>query len=53
MVEKDSISTDSNLTSWLRPELILDSSSIVKREILGCGEFGEVQMGYFKHGNAV
>ena len=40
-------------TCWIRPELIFDAGSIVKQEKLGCGEFGVVVKGLYKHGNAV
>lgn len=55
--EKDPVNEINRIVSvlpdWVQPCMVYPESSIKTTKVLGHGQYGQVQQGIFRHGNAV
>ena len=42
-----------SLPDWVEPHMVYPEASVEVSKVLGHGQFGQVQQGIFRHGNAV
>lgn len=42
-----------SLPEWVEPHMVYPETSVVANKVLGHGQYGQVQQGIFRHGNAV